>query len=228
MVCMLEGTVTLHEGTATALLGAGDVATFKAGTPIGHFLENTGPTDARSLVIGTRSARDVVTYPDHDRVLHLDGAQGTRSYTDLAGTPADSPYTGLIRARKTLPRNAKGRPKAAITHKSCKTLLDLAFLVFDMLTLDRVIFAHGHLLGHGAGILLGHIEVPGARRRVQTDLDRRRLRHSRLSCIGETPLPREILEARLLRQAMAESTRKRAGVAGKCGQRPHSLPHPHP
>jgi uncharacterized cupin superfamily protein len=92
MIYMLEGTVTLHEGTATALLRAGDTATFKAGTPIGHCLENTGTTDARYLVIGTRSAQDVVTYPDHDRVLHLDRPQGTRSYTDRAGRPADSPY----------------------------------------------------------------------------------------------------------------------------------------
>ena len=107
-----------------------------------------------------------------------------------------------------------------------KILLDLAFFIFNVLALDRVIFANSHLFGHGAGILLGHIEVPGARRRVQTDLDRRRLRHSRLSCIGEAWLPREILGARLLLAYRAESTAKQQDLEefARMAYKPDSVP----
>ena len=77
-----------------------------------------------------------------------------------------------------------------------------------MLALDGVVLLDRHLFGHGAGVLLGHIEVPGASRRVQTDLDRRRFGHGRLSCIRAAPQPREILEARLLLTGRAESTDK--------------------
>ena len=49
---------------------------------------------ARVLVIGTRSAGDRVTYPDHDRVLEFTRAPTARTWTDLAGNPATSPYEG--------------------------------------------------------------------------------------------------------------------------------------
>lgn len=92
MVYVLEGTVTLHEGDGTATLGAGDAATFKAGAPVGHFLENTGQAEARYLVIGTRAAADTVTYPDKDRILIVDRAADTVGWTDLAGRPSTNPY----------------------------------------------------------------------------------------------------------------------------------------
>ncbi len=69
-------------------------------------------------------------------------------------------------------------------------LLDLAFLVFDMLALDGVILLDDHLFGHRAGVLLGHVEVPRARGRVQADLDGGGLCHGCLPCIGETLAPR--------------------------------------
>jgi hypothetical protein len=92
-----------------------------------------------------------------------------------------------------LEKNEKPRPEARqFLQQSGQILLDLAFFVFNMLTLYGVILVDRHFLGHGPGILFGHIEVPGASRRVQTDLDRRRFGHSRLSCIGKTALSREI------------------------------------
>lgn len=92
MVYMLDGEVLLHEGDSITPLRPGEAATFKAGTPAGHCLENAGDTPARVLVIGTRAPADIVTYPDHDRILTCTRNPETRGWTDLAGSPADSPY----------------------------------------------------------------------------------------------------------------------------------------
>jgi hypothetical protein len=87
-------------------------------------------------------------------------------------------------------------------------LFDLAFFVFYMLALYGVVFAHNHFFCHGAGILLGHIEMPSARRRVQTDLDRRRLRHFN-SPYGRGVVAPRNTEVCLLRMTEAVSTGKR-------------------
>lgn len=102
MVYMLSGEALLHEGDSVIPLHAGQVATFKAGVAAGHCIENASDSEARYLVIGTRSAGDTVTYPDHDRILHFErkGAERTRRWTTHDGTPADSPYS--------TPRNKKG------------------------------------------------------------------------------------------------------------------------
>ncbi len=92
MIYMLAGEVTLHEGATQSLMRPGDCATFKAGEAVGHCLENTSGAEARYLVIGTRAPRDVVTYPDHDRVVQIDSASGARVYTTLDGAPAETPY----------------------------------------------------------------------------------------------------------------------------------------
>lgn len=92
MIYMLAGEVTLHEGTAQTVMGPGDCATFRAGDPVGHCLENTSTSEARYLVIGTRAAKDIVTYPDHDRMVQIDRTSGQRLYTNLAGAPAETPY----------------------------------------------------------------------------------------------------------------------------------------
>jgi uncharacterized cupin superfamily protein len=70
----------------------GDAATFKAGDPICHCMQNQSESEVRYLVIGTRSSGDVVTYPDHNRILHFDRETENRRWTDHAGYPADSPY----------------------------------------------------------------------------------------------------------------------------------------
>lgn len=92
MVYVLSGQVTLCEGDRTTVLTPGDVATFKAGDPVGHCLENRSDAEVRYLVIGTRSPGDVVTYPDNDRILHFDRVADTRRWTDHSGAPADSAY----------------------------------------------------------------------------------------------------------------------------------------
>ncbi|WP_106744861.1 cupin domain-containing protein [Yoonia maritima] len=91
MIYMLSGTVTVHEGDSTGTLTPGDAATFKAGEQNGHYLENNGTADATYLVIGTRAESDVITYPDHDRVLRFDRKTGERRYETLDGSAAKSP-----------------------------------------------------------------------------------------------------------------------------------------
>ncbi|WP_341366106.1 cupin domain-containing protein [Yoonia sp. BS5-3] len=94
MVYILQGEVTLHLGPDTIIMRPGEAATFKAGDPVGHCLTNNSGAEVRYLVIGTRAPVDVVTYPDHDRVLHFDRETQNRRWTDHSGAPADSPYKG--------------------------------------------------------------------------------------------------------------------------------------
>ncbi len=103
MVYMLAGEVTVIEGdTATPLL-AGQAATFKAGTPLGHCIRNEGTAEARYLVIGTRSAGDTVTYPDNDCILHFDRSGPTRTnrWTTHDGTASVSPYSAERTVKNT-------------------------------------------------------------------------------------------------------------------------------
>ncbi|RLP81778.1 cupin domain-containing protein [Xanthobacter tagetidis] len=92
MVYVLSGELTVVEnGTATPL-GAGAAATFRAGDPIAHFVENRGQDTARCLVVGTRAPADAITYPDHGRMCMRDSASPQGRWTDLAGRPARNPY----------------------------------------------------------------------------------------------------------------------------------------
>ena len=91
-IYMLSGAVVAHEGAEQTLLHPGDAVCFKAGDPVGHYLENTSDADATYLVVGTRAPGDVVTYPDHDRVLHYDRTKDERRYETLDQKPAGSPY----------------------------------------------------------------------------------------------------------------------------------------
>lgn len=92
LILVLEGQVTLNEGDVVAVLKAGDAATFRAGEPVGHFLENLSSSPTRCLVVGTRAALDRMTYPDHDRVCVRDRSLPNDIWTDTAGNPAQSPY----------------------------------------------------------------------------------------------------------------------------------------
>ncbi|MDU8910267.1 cupin domain-containing protein [Aestuariicoccus sp. MJ-SS9] len=89
MVYMLAGEAILHEGETEHILRPGDAATFRAGDPAGHCLENRSVGPVRYLVIGTRSGGDTVTYPDDNRVLDMRRDGITRHWTDLDGHPAD-------------------------------------------------------------------------------------------------------------------------------------------
>lgn len=84
LVYVLAGEVVLVEDAETVLC-AGDAAAWKAGTPVGHCLENRSDGPATVLVVGTRAAQGVVHYADHDVVLHHD-ADGRR-FTRRDGTP---------------------------------------------------------------------------------------------------------------------------------------------
>jgi len=92
MVYVLDGDVTLIEGDTETILRPGDAATFKAGTPVGHYLHNRSSQPTRCLVVGTRAPVDTITYPDHDRVCLRDRALPDDIWTDGAGNPAKSPY----------------------------------------------------------------------------------------------------------------------------------------
>lgn len=94
MIFVLDGEVTLNEGGALAVLRPGDAATFRAGEPVGHFLENRSGSPTRCLVVGTRAPLDRITYPDHDRVCLRDRSLPDDIWTDGAGNPARSPYAG--------------------------------------------------------------------------------------------------------------------------------------
>ncbi|MBP7002033.1 cupin domain-containing protein [Amaricoccus sp.] len=74
MVLVLEGEVVLIEDVET-VLRAGDAAAWRAGDPVGHCLENRSDRPAVYLTVGTRAARDVVSYPDDDLVTRKDGAR---------------------------------------------------------------------------------------------------------------------------------------------------------
>jgi uncharacterized cupin superfamily protein len=92
LVYVLEGEVTVIEGSEVSQLRAGDAATFKAGVPVGHFLENRSNAPTRCLIVGTRAPVDRITYPDHDRVCLRDRSLPDDIWTDSEGNPADSPY----------------------------------------------------------------------------------------------------------------------------------------
>ena len=78
LVYVVAGEVVLIENTES-ILKTGDAAAWKAGNPVGHCLENRSNSEVTLLVIGTRSARGVVHYSDHDVVMHHD-EHGRRFY----------------------------------------------------------------------------------------------------------------------------------------------------
>jgi uncharacterized cupin superfamily protein len=61
LVHTFEGGVTLVEGEVVTLLNVGQTACFKAGTPVGHHLENCAKSLPRYPVMRTRSGGDVMT-----------------------------------------------------------------------------------------------------------------------------------------------------------------------
>jgi len=71
-VFVISGELVLIEDDETSL-AAGDAAGWRAGSPVGHCLENRSSADATILVVGTRNPADKVHYPDHDTILHRDG-----------------------------------------------------------------------------------------------------------------------------------------------------------
>ena len=67
LVVMLTGELLLVEDDCETVLGPGDIATFKAGVPNGHHLQNRSGMVASFLAIGRDSpAADACHYPDID------------------------------------------------------------------------------------------------------------------------------------------------------------------
>ena len=60
------------------------------------------------------------------------------------------------------------------------SLLDFAFLEFDMLFGNRVVLFQNELFGHRAGILFRHVEKARISRRVEADFDSCWLRHDEI------------------------------------------------
>ncbi|WP_121632220.1 cupin domain-containing protein [Tropicibacter alexandrii] len=89
MVYLLEGEVTLIEGDSEHVLSPGDAATFAAGAPVAHRLENRSDAPARYMVIGTRAPRDRVHYPGQDKVLHVERKTQERRWATETGAPTD-------------------------------------------------------------------------------------------------------------------------------------------
>jgi len=84
-IFVISGAVTLNEGDTLTEMLPGDAATFKAGVAVGHRLENHSDAPATYLVVGTRSADDVVHYTDKD--LLLTKINFEKNLTDRAGNP---------------------------------------------------------------------------------------------------------------------------------------------
>jgi uncharacterized cupin superfamily protein len=85
-VYIISGEAVLIEDTETTLR-AGDAAGWRAGSPVGHCLENRSDGPVTILIVGTRAPAGVVHYPDNDIVLHHD-ASGRR-FTKSDGSPIE-------------------------------------------------------------------------------------------------------------------------------------------
>lgn len=88
-VMVTQGTLVLVEDQGETEMRPGDCAAFPAGEPNGHCLVNRSTAEARFLVVGTKAAHEVATYPDVDMIYEF--KNGTGTYTCRDGTPCASP-----------------------------------------------------------------------------------------------------------------------------------------
>jgi len=84
-VMITQGSCTLIDDDGAHEMTVGDCATFKAGDPNGHHFVNETDTEARFLVVGTRTETETGWYSDIDLkvTMNADGAAFTRK----DGTP---------------------------------------------------------------------------------------------------------------------------------------------
>jgi uncharacterized cupin superfamily protein len=92
LIQVLEGHATLIEEGDENLLGPGAVCAYPAGLPLSHCFENRSNAVLRLLVIGTRSAKDVTTYPEAGLTLTNDEAAGVNEFRDAEGKRVLNPY----------------------------------------------------------------------------------------------------------------------------------------
>ena len=84
-IYVLEGEVVMETDAGAQTLGPGMCAGFPAGTGDAHRFVNRSDADVLLLVVGDRSADDVITYPDVDLHGRL-GADGKFVFTRKDGT----------------------------------------------------------------------------------------------------------------------------------------------
>lgn len=87
-VMVLEGSCVLIEDGGETVLHPGDCVAFPAGHADGHHFRNDGDTEARFLVIGSKSPVEDVTYSDID-MKFTKSPEGSR-YTRRDGSPFES------------------------------------------------------------------------------------------------------------------------------------------
>lgn len=85
-IYVLEGVVELETNAGTETLRAGMCAGFPAGTGNAHRFVNRSAADVLLLVVGDRTAGDVVSYPDVDMRL-APGPDGRPVFTHKDGSP---------------------------------------------------------------------------------------------------------------------------------------------
>jgi uncharacterized cupin superfamily protein len=85
-VYVLEGEFVLVTDAGRQTVAPGTCIGFPAGTGDGHHFLNLTDKDGVLLVVGDRTAGDVVTYPDIDLELKA-GADGVRGFHRKDGTP---------------------------------------------------------------------------------------------------------------------------------------------
>ena len=91
-VMVTIGECTLVQDEGETVMHPGDCATFKAGDPNGHQFINRSTAEARFLVVGTKSKREVATYSDVDLVRSVDYEnKGPPVFTYRDGTPWKGP-----------------------------------------------------------------------------------------------------------------------------------------
>ena len=85
-VYVLEGELVLVSDAGRETVGPGTCIGFPAGTGDGHHFVNLTDKSAAFIVVGDRSADDVVAYPDIDLELRA-GPDGVRVFCHKDGTP---------------------------------------------------------------------------------------------------------------------------------------------
>lgn len=83
-VMVTEGECVMVTDAGEELMRVGDCAAFPAGDGNGHHFINRSDREARFLVIGSKAARETVTYSDVDMVTEIDGGAARFTYKDGA------------------------------------------------------------------------------------------------------------------------------------------------
>jgi uncharacterized cupin superfamily protein len=84
-VMVTQGTVQLHLDDSETKMVAGDCAAFKAGVEDGHCFVNATDSEARFLVIGTRTPYEEAYYSDIDMKVVVE--KGQMDFTRRDGSP---------------------------------------------------------------------------------------------------------------------------------------------